>query len=365
MREINDISVTGKTVLLRVDLNVPIDEGKILDKFRLIAVLPTINYLINRGAKVVLLSHLGRPGGQVDTELSLKPIILQLSALLKKKIFFAPSPESAELKSHIAKMNNAEIVALENLRFFKGEENNSRTFAKTLATLGEIYVNDAFAVTHREAASTVAITEFLPSYAGLLLEKEIHMLKGLLRRPAQPFTVIIGGAKIKDKLPMIEHLIPYANKILLGGGIANTFAAANGQDVKNSICESTHFDLAIKLQKKAKGKIVVPSDFIWQDDVIKDIGAKTLAQYQSVIKNSQTIFWNGNLGVSEEGYQSSRTIAVEIANSKATSIAGGGNTVETLHDAGVQKEFTFVSTGGGATLELLSGRRLPGVEALG
>ena len=368
MKTIDEISLSGKRVLVRVDLNVPFDkEGRISDDFRLKAVLPTLNYLLNRDAKVIIISHLGRPKGNPVPEFSLKPVYLRLSALLKKSISFAPQLFSEATQKAVESLQNGEVVGLENLRFDKGEEDNSRTFAKRLALYADIYVNDAFSVSHREAASTVAITEFLPSYAGMLMEKEVQMLSGLLRHPESPFIAVIGGAKIKDKLPIIEHLTHKADRILVGGGVANNFLKIQGVDVKDSLVELECLDDAKRILALSKGKIVLPVDYVWKGDVIADVGKQTVKTFEKYLDSAKTIFWNGCLGITEEPEyaKASDELAKMIAGAKATSVIGGGNTLEVLNKLKLANKVSFVSSGGGASLEYLSGKILPGVKALG
>lgn len=367
MQSLEDVSVNGKRVLVRIDANIPILDGKATDNFRLEAVAPTIHFLLSRFAKVILVSHLGRPKGAPEPNLSLKPVYDELSRILGKPIQFAPEILGAATTAAVNGLKEGEILGIENIRFDKGEEDNSRTFARSLAAYGDLYVNDALSVSHREAASVVAITEFLPSYAGLLLEREYNVLTNLLRHPAQPFVAIIGGAKIDDKLPVIQQLLRKADTVLVGGGVANTFLAASGVDMKKSLVSEACFDAARAIIKSSKGKLILPVDYTWSDDQVLDIGPKTIAAFEGYIKRAKTIFWNGNVGMSEkpEFAKGSEAIGEAIAATDGTTILAGGNTIEVCNRLGLLSELSFVSSGGGATLELLGGRKLPGIVALG
>lgn len=367
MKSLEDASVIGKRVLVRIDGDVPLSPGqhpKVTNDYRLQKMLPTIFYLMNHKAKIILCAHAGRPGGKVVSELSLKPVYTHLSALIGKKILFAPSL-STEAVNVSNKLEEGEILGIENLRFDKGEENNSRTFARKLANLADLYVNDSFA-THHEAASINAVTEFLPSYAGMQLEREVETLTNLMKHPAKPFVAIIGGAKVDDKLPVIAKLLHSVDRVLLGGRPANTFLAAQGMDVKKSIVYPEYFDQAKAIFKRAKGRVILPVDFAWEDGMILDIGPKSTRLYLSYIKTAKTVLWSGPIGKFEDKKyaRSSELIARQIASSAATSVAGGGNTLEMLDSFKLREKFSFVSTGGGAMLELLGGQTLPGVKAL-
>ena len=370
MKSLEDASLASKIVLVRIDADVPLKTTypiEVADDYRLRKLLPTLFYLINHRAKIILCGHLGRPMGKVDPSLTMKPIFLHLSALLNKKIIFASNPFSATTSKAIKELSEGDILGLENLRFFKEEEDNSRTFARKLANLAEIYVNDSFGTSHREDSSIVAVTEFLPSYAGLQLERELEMLTNLTRHPARPFIALIGGAKIADKLPVIENLLPRVDRVIVGGRVANTFLASQGVDVKNSVIEPEYISQASKLLKNSRGKIILPVDYCWDREQILDVGVRSTNQTIEYLKYAQTILWSGVFGrVEQAGFdKSSRLIARAIASSAATSVVGGGDTVGYVDKLGLTEKYSFVSTGGSAMLELLGGRALPGIRTLG
>jgi len=366
MRSIEEATLNGRTVLLRIDADVPMKNGRVDDAFRLQAALPTISFLLNRYAKVILLAHLGRPGGKIDRTLTLRPVYNQLAMLLKKPIYFAPSVFSDSTKQAVGRLKEGEILGLENLRFDRGEEANSRTFARKLAAYGDIYVDDAFAVSHHAGASNSAIVEFLPSFAGLTFEREFHVLSTLLRHPARPFVAIIGGAKVADKLPAIRHLLAKADRVLVGGGVANTFLKASGVDVRQSLVDNAYLEQAKDILKRSHGRLVLPVDYRWHDDHILDIDDQTIKQFLTYIGQAQTIFWNGPVGKSEQTpfNGGSKAIAQALAESRATTIIGGGDTIELIDQLNLVKKISFISTGGGSTLALLSGQVLPAVKAL-
>ncbi|MEK7171124.1 MAG: phosphoglycerate kinase [Patescibacteria group bacterium] len=370
MKSLEDAALASKKVIVRIDADIPLTGGQPLEvanDFRLRRLLPTIFYLINHRAKVILCGHLGRPLAKTDPDSSLKPVITHLSALINKKILFATDPFSTTTAKTIETMADGDIIALENIRFFRGEEDNSRTFARKLANLAEVYVNEAFGTSHREAASVVAITEFLPSYAGLQFEREMEVLANLTRHPAHPFIAIIGGAKISDKLPVIRNLLPKVDRIIVGGGVANTFLASTGVDVRKSLVEFDYIDQAKQILKQSQGKIILPVDYVWKDDMILDVGEKSTSQAIQYLKSAKTIMWSGVPGKIEQPPfdKASKKIAKAIADSPATSIVGGGDTVGLIDGLGLTHKYSFVSTGGSAMLELLGGRVLPGIRALG
>jgi len=370
MQFLEDAPLAGRRVLLRINGNVPLGGKKaklVADDYRLRQVLPTIHYLLDYQAKVILLAHLGRPEGKIDHQLSLRPVYLHLSALLKKPIQFAPTLFSEATRRAVEGLGDGEILALENLRFDPGEQKNSRTFAAKLAKYGDIYVNDAFSDSHNAAASVEAIADLLPSYGGLLLEREVQILSGLMKHPSRPYVAVVGGAKIANKLPTIRQLIRHADRVLVGGGVANTFLQAAGQDIKQSLCDSEYLDAAKEILKLGKGKLVLPTDFVWRKNAIVDLGSETQAHYAKILKGAETVFWTGPLGlVEEEKYQAaSLNVARAMIDSGATTVVGGGDTVGFVNQAKLAKQFAFVSTGGSATLEYLSGQTLPGLKALG
>lgn len=366
MKELEDASFSGKRVILRLSLDVPMDEdGNILDDQRLRVSLPTIHFLKNRFARIVIVGHLGRPDSHKKS-LSLRPVYLRLSALLNEPIRFAPSIFSDKTKDAVDGLEDGQIMGLENLRFEKGELDNSRTFAKKLAKYGDIYVNDAFSVAHRESASTVAITEFLPSYVGMNFEQEVSVLGSLLKHPARPFIAVIGGVKVSDKLPTIANIAKYADKVLVGGAVANTFLAAQGLDVKSSVIDSDYIEKAKAIMKRHPGKIILPTDFLWGEEKILDQGRDTVKLFKTHLKSAKTIIWNGSLGHSEDPRyrHGSDEIAKFIADLPATTIIAGGNTTEIFSRLDLVDRVSFCSSGGGATLVMLSGGRLPALSAL-
>lgn len=370
MKSLEEAALADKKVLVRIDTDVPLTDGdpiEVKDDYRLQKLLPTLFFLMNHRAKIILCGHLGRPPAKVNPSLSMKPVFTHLSALVNKKILFATDPFSTQTTETIGEMADGDIIGLENIRFFRGEEDNSRTFARKLANLAEIYVNEAFGTSHREAASVVAITEFLPSYAGLQLEREMEVLTNLTRHPAHPFIAIVGGAKISDKLPVIRNLLPKVDRVIVGGGVANTFLASQGVDIKNSEVEEGYIDRAGEMFKNSKGKIILPVDYAWSDDMILDIGEKSTLQTIQYIKSAKTILWSGVPGKIEQSpfEKASKAIAKAIADSPATSLVGGGDTVGFIDSLGLTHRYSFVSTGGSALLELLGGRVLPGIRALG
>src|SRR3989344_4596444 len=370
MKSLEEVALADKKVLVRIDTDVPLtdtDPIEVKDDYRLKKLLPTLFFLMNHRAKIILCGHLGRPLAKNDPALSLKPVFTHLSALTNKKILFATDPFSSQATSAIDELKEGEMIGLENIRFFKGEEDNSRTFARKLAGLAEIYVNESFGTSHREAASVSAITEFLPAYAGLQLEREMEVLTSLTRHPAHPFIALVGGAKISDKLPVIRNLLPKVDRVIVGGGVANTFLASQGVDIKNSEIEEGYIDRAGEMFKNSKGKIILPVDYVWSDDMILDVGEKSTLQTVQYIRSAKTILWSGVPGKIEElpFEKASKAIAKAIADSPATSLVGGGDTVGFINGLGLTHRYSFVSTGGSALLELLGGRGLPGIRALG
>ena len=376
-------AVTGKRVLVRVDFNVPLDKaGAITDDTRIRGALPTIQNLRTQGARIILMSHLGRPKG-VDPAQSLRPAAARLSQLLGMPVQFADDCLAAEPQAKALK--NGEILLLENTRFHKGEEKNDPDMGKALSRLGDVYINDAFGSAHRAHASTEAVAHFLPSAAGFLLEREINFLGRVLSAPERPLIAILGGAKISDKLPVIENLLPLVDKLLIGGGMANTFFKAQGLNMGDSLVEDTALEAAREVLGKAGAKLMLPVDaviadkfdanantrIVTPDDVtagwrILDIGPKSIAAYADVIKDAKMVVWNGPMGVFEFKAFAAGTFGVAhaVADSSAISIIGGGDSVAAIEAAGLAAQITHISTGGGASLEFLEGKELPGVAVL-
>ncbi len=387
-KSIRNIDVAGKRVFVRVDYNVPINnELKIVDDTRIVATLPTIKFLIEHNAKVILCSHLGRPNGQVDNKLSLRPVLARLSNLLEKPISFAEDVTDKSTLEMVNKMNEGDVLMLENIRFYKQEEDNDEAFAKKLAKLADIFVLEAFGTAHRKHASTYGIAKLLPSVVGFLVEDELNRFEKITKNPDKPFVVILGGAKVSDKLPVIENLIDKADTIMLGGGMAYTFIKAIGGSVGMSLVDNSKVAKAKEILDKAKErgvKVILPIDnmvttqfsaeadaklynsgFIPDNAQAMDIGKKTIKQFKKVIKKARTIVWNGPLGVYE--YEKFRRgtykIAKYIRKSKANTIIGGGDSVAAAQQIGVGKH-VHLSTGGGASLMLLQGKQLPCVELI-
>lgn len=371
MRTLKEADIKGKRVFVRVDFNVPMDDGKITDNNRIKAAVPTIQYLLSAGAKVILGTHLGRPEGKVDPKYSTIPLAHELAKILNKEVVATDFVVGPEIDHLVSEMKASDILVLGNLRFDPGEEKNDEGFAKKLASLAEVYVNDAFAVCHREAASVSAIAKLLPSYAGFLVASEVENLGALIDKPKRPFVLIIGGAKVEDKAGMIMNLSSKVDKILIGGAVANTFLSASGMDISESVYDQKMlFDCRTMLQKHGK-QIIMPVDGARQKTEkggfkILDIGPATVKQFENEIKRAKTIFWNGNLGMTEESKFAKGTeeVAKAVNTNKGVKIAAGGDTVGFLDNHGLTAGMTFVSTGGGAALEFLAGKKLPGIEAL-
>lgn len=388
-KTIRDIDVSNKRVFVRVDYNVPMNsELKIMDDTRIVSTLPTINYLIDHGAKVILCSHLGRPNGQVDPKLSLRPVLARLSKLMDKPISFAEDVKSKSTLEMVNNMKSGDILMLENIRFYKEEEKNTESFAKKLASLADIFVLEAFATAHRKHASTYGIAQFIPAVCGFLVEEELRMFDKVLTKPEHPFVAILGGAKVSDKLPVIENLLDKVDTILIGGGMAYTFIKAIGGNIGMSILDNTKIDLAKEIYDRAKEKgvkIILPIDnigakefsedaesklfnsgFFADDYQGMDIGPKTIKMFKKEIKKAKTIVWNGPLGVYEyeKFKRGTNKIAKYVAKSKAISVIGGGDSVAAIQSLGYAKKVTHISTGGGASLMLLQGKKLPCVEMI-
>ena len=388
-KTVRDLDVAGKKVLVRVDFNVPLnDKGEITDDTRITASLPTIQYLLEQKAAVILMAHLGRPKGQVKPELSLAPVAKHLGKLLGKKILFAPDCVGEAAQAAASKLKPGHILLLENLRFHKEEEKNDMEFAEKLASLADLYVNDGFGVSHRAHASVEGVTHFLPAAAGFLLEKEIQYVGQAVTNPLHPFVAIIGGAKVSDKIGVISNLLDKVDTLLIGGGMANTFLAAQGYKMGKSLVEEDKLDLAKELLAKAKKNkvnMLLPTDLVMAaafapdadhvTDKVKnlnqaymalDIGAETSKAYAEALADAKMIVWNGPMGVFEMDAfcKGTEAVAKAVAKSRATSIVGGGDSVAAIEKLGLAKRITHISTGGGASLEYLEGKVLPGVAAL-
>lgn len=388
-KTVRDLDVAGKKVLVRVDFNVPLnDKGEITDDTRITASLPTIQYLLEQKAAVILMAHLGRPKGQVKPELSLAPVAKHLGKLLGKKILFAPDCVGEAAQAAASKLKPGHILLLENLRFHKEEEKNDMEFAEKLASLADLYVNDGFGVSHRAHASVEGVTHFLPAAAGFLLEKEIQYIGQAVTNPLHPFVAIIGGAKVSDKIGVISNLLDKVDTLLIGGGMANTFLAAQGYKMGKSLVEEDKLDLAKELLAKAKKNkvnMLLPTDLVMaaafapdaehvtekvkklnQAYMALDIGAETSKAYAEALADAKMIVWNGPMGVFEMDAfcKGTEAVAKAVAKSRATSIVGGGDSVAAIEKLGLAKRITHISTGGGASLEYLEGKVLPGVAAL-
>ncbi|MEM3154615.1 MAG: phosphoglycerate kinase [Candidatus Woesearchaeota archaeon] len=383
MRSVKEADVAGKRVLVRAGFDVPLKNGRVADDARLRAALPTIRLLRKRGARVILLSHLDRPDGKVVDELRLAPVAKALSKLLKFPVQYEPDCIGSDVEERVREMHEGDVLLLENLRFYPEEEANNRGFAQKLASIADIYVNDAFSVCHRAHASVSAIAEFLPAYAGLSLEEEVNALAALLKNPKHPFIAVMGGAKVSDKIGVIGNLLEKVDAILVGGAIMFTFYKALGYEIGKSRYEPDKVNLAKMLLKKGRRKIVLPADVVVAgtekkdakvcaaDKMLKnsiglDIGPETRAIYSEIIKKSKTVFWNGPMGMFEKKPFDKGTVSIAkaIAQCRGTTVVGGGDSVAAVEKANLTGKFTFVCTGGGASLEFLEGKKLPGLTAL-
>ncbi len=384
-KTIEDIDVRGKRVFVRVDFNVPVKDGIVGDDTRIRAALPTVNYLLEHGAAVILASHLGRPKGGPEEKFSLKPVAAHLSRLLGKPVAFTEDCIGPQAEQAAEALQPGNVLLLENTRFHPGEEKNDPGMAKGLASLADIYVNDAFGSAHRAHASTAGIADYLPAVAGFLLEKEIKYLGQAIDDPKRPFVAILGGAKISDKIGVVRNLLRKADSILIGGGMANTFLKAQGIPIGDSLVEDEAVETARELLEEARGKLHLPADFILADafdaeaqsksmDIgavpdgwrILDIGPKTVKAYAEIIRKAGTVVWNGPMGVFEFPRFTHGTygVAQAVADSGAISVIGGGESVAAINQSGLADKITHISTGGGASLEMLEGLPLPGVAAL-
>jgi phosphoglycerate kinase len=388
---VRDLDVRGKRVFLRADLNVPIDDGRITDDTRIRASLPTLVYLLENGATVILASHLGRPHGKVNDAYRLKPVADRLSQLLQRPVKMTGDALGPGVQDAVGKLRPGDLLLLENLRFHAGEEANDPAFAEALAGFADLYVNDAFGSAHRAHASTEGITHFLPAVAGLLLEREVNALSRLLDRPPRPFHTVIGGAKISDKLNVLRVLVARCQAILVGGGMANTFLAAKGVEMGKSLVETEQLQSAKAIMAEARRRrtrFMLPTDVLVaaqvhhraprevvtvnavpKDWMVVDIGPQTVDKYREVLARARTIFWNGPMGIFEVAPFAEGTNAIAQAISKRTAdrvitVVGGGDSVAAVQQLGLIDQMSHVSTGGGASLEFVEGRTLPGVAAL-
>ncbi|QST01971.1 phosphoglycerate kinase [Pontibacillus sp. ALD_SL1] len=387
-KTIQDVEVKGQKVFCRVDFNVPMQDGEVTDDTRIRAALPTIQHLTEQGAKVILASHLGRPKGEAVDELRLDPVAKRLSDLLGQTVTKTDEAYGSEVDKAISEMENSDVLLLENVRFYPGEEKNDAELAKEFANLADLYVNDAFGAAHRAHASTEGIAQHLPAVAGFLMEKELRVLGNALKDPERPFTAIIGGAKVKDKIGVIDHLIDKVDNLIIGGGLAYTFVKAQGYEIGQSLLEEDKIDLAKQYMEKAKEKGVnfyMPQDVIVGDDFSNDantqvvnidsipadweamdIGPKTIELYSDIVKNSKLVIWNGPMGVFElETFANgTKGVAEALGQTEGYSVIGGGDSAAAVEKFGYADQMDHISTGGGASLEFMEGKELPGVVAL-
>ncbi|MEO4054513.1 phosphoglycerate kinase [Solibacillus sp. CAU 1738] len=387
-KTMNDVDVKGKRVFVRVDFNVPMDEGTITDDTRIRAALPTIQQLVDAGAKVILASHLGRPKGEVKEDMRLTAVGTRLAELIERPVTKLDESIGEAVEAEVAKMQDGDIVLLENVRFHKGEEKNDEELAKAFAKLADLYVNDAFGAAHRAHATTEGIAKYLPAVSGLLMEKELDVLGKALSNPDRPFTAIIGGAKVKDKIGVIENLLDKVDHLIIGGGLSFTFIKAQGHDIGKSLLEEDKIELAKSFIEKAKEKGVelhMPIDAVVANEFSKDadtkvvnvdaipsdwmgldIGPKTAEQYAQVIEKSKLIIWNGPMGVfeMEKFANGTKTVADAMAATAGYTIIGGGDSAAAVEKFNVADKMNHISTGGGASLELMEGKELPGIVAL-
>ena len=384
-KTVRDVDIKGKRVLMRVDFNVPMADGKVTDDKRIRASLPTIKYVLDQGASLILMSHLGRPKGGPSPEFSLQPASEVLAALLGKPVQMAPDCIGPEVARMAAALKPGDVLMLENTRFHAGEEKNDLDLAKSLAALGEVYVNDAFGSAHRAHSSTEGVARFLPAVSGFLMEQELEYLGRATGNPEHPYIAILGGAKISDKIAVVENLLKKCDKLIIGGGMANTFLAAKGFAMQDSLVEPASIETARAIIAKAGDRLVLPVDAVIADKFeaeanskvvavdavpagwrIMDIGPKSIEAFKAALKGARLIVWNGPMGVFEMPKFAEGTFAIAklLADSGATTVIGGGDSASAVKKAGVAKQMTHVSTGGGASLEFLEGKELPGVAAL-
>ncbi|MEE0771555.1 MAG: phosphoglycerate kinase [Anaerovoracaceae bacterium] len=389
-KTVRDIDVSGKKVLVRCDFNVPMKDGEITDDIRITSALPTIRYLMENGARVILMSHMGRPKGEAKPEFSLKPVADRLSKLLEKDIIFAPSDAVVDdsVKAAAEGLQDGQVMLLENVRYRKEETKNEEPFTGQLASLGEIFVNDAFGTAHRAHCSTAGLAEYMPSVSGFLIEKEVKFLGDALEKPERPFVAIMGGAKVGDKIPVIENLIKKVDCLIIGGGMSYTFFKAMGYEIGKSILDEESIELAAELMKKAEAagvelllpvdtvcaeefsndsrKAIYDRDAIPEDMMGMDIGPKTVELYEKAVAKAGTVVWNGPMGVFEmESFaEGTKAVAAALAESGAVTVIGGGDSAAAVEQFGYADKMTHISTGGGASLEFLEGKALPGIECL-
>ena len=384
-KTVRDIDLKGQRVLMRVDFNVPMQEGKVTDDKRIRASLPTIKYVLDQGASLILMSHLGRPKGGPDPAFSLRPAAEVLSSLLGIPVKMAADTVGAEVEALAKELKPGEVLMLENTRFHAGEEKNDLALAKQMAALADVYVNDAFGSAHRAHSSTEGVARFLPAVSGFLMEQELEYLGRATSNPERPYIAILGGAKISDKILVVETLLAQADKLIIGGSMANTFLAARGLNMQDSLVEESSLETARSIMEKSGDKLILPVDAVIADkfdaeansqvvDVeeipagwrMLDVGPKTLELYKQALNGARLIVWNGPVGVFEMPKFAKGTFALAklLAESGATTVIGGGDSASAVKKAGVAKQMTHVSTGGGASLEFLEGKELPGVAAL-
>ncbi|MFH1958108.1 MAG: phosphoglycerate kinase [bacterium] len=386
MKTLEEIDLKSKRVLVRCDFNVPVKEGKILDNTRILAHIPTINYILEKGAsRVILMSHLGRPKGVVNPDFSLKVVCEELQRHLKRSVRFFNDCTGENVREGISRLEEGAVALLENLRFHPEEKKNDAGFAREIASLGDVFIQDAFAVSHRAHASTVGIAGILPSAAGFLIMKEVKYLSELLKEPGRPFVAVLGGAKITGKIQVITSLLGKVDKLLVGGAMSYTFLKARGEEIGNSMFEEEFLKNAKGILADSKN-LVLPVDHVISKSAKEavesrvsdripegfygvDIGSKTIANYAGIIKNAKTIFWNGPMGIFEvesfsKGTREIAKIIAETTRNGAVSVAGGGDSVSAIKKAGAANDFSHISTGGGASLEFVEGRVLPGIQAL-
>lgn len=388
LNTVKEADLKGKRVVIRVDFNVPVKNGVVTDATRIKAALPTINYLIDNGASVVVMSHFGRPKGQKNPDFSMAPIAKEFSALLGKPVKLASDVIGEEVEAEVKALQAGEVLLLENVRFYKEEEKNDEAYAKALASYGDIYVNDAFGTAHRAHASTEGVSHYLPSYAGFLIEKEVKYMAPLLENPEHPFVAIIGGSKVSSKITVLESLVKTCDTIVIGGGMAYTFAKVLGHSVGTSLVEDDYIETAKKFLEAAKAKgvnVILPVDHIAADKFAEDaepvlidgedipenlmgldIGPKTVELIKAALKTAKSVVWNGPMGVFEFASfaKGTEAVAKALAESDAISVVGGGDSVAAINKFGLAASISHVSTGGGASLEFLEGKTLPGIKAL-